>query len=122
MQKNKNGMTLVETVVSLVIITMAFTVGFVGMGSGTRMFNAGATLKSNRSDVETIESGIESGDVTVGDADDEDAEVTQTTGSATLTITKDDEDGNEVSTTTDIDIDIVEYEGFSLYSESADDE
>ncbi|MCC8110349.1 MAG: hypothetical protein LIO74_01550 [Ruminococcus sp.] len=66
-QRNKKGMTVVETVVAFVVMALAFTVGMVGIATGANMINSGARLKHNRSDVaEQIENGtVSNGTVTV---------------------------------------------------------
>lgn len=50
MKKNKKGMTIVETIVSLVIISLAVTVGMVAMSASAKYLNSGATLKHQRED------------------------------------------------------------------------
>lgn len=48
MEKNKKGMTIVETIVSLVIISLAVTVGMIAMSSSAKYLNSGARLKHQR--------------------------------------------------------------------------
>lgn len=50
MKTHQKGMTVVEVIVSFTIVSLSVAIGMMGIASGARLLNSGASLKHERSE------------------------------------------------------------------------